>query len=101
MSIPNPIEAAPGAEPAALGRLLAAVARHFPEVPAEGTSSDGSAAEAGARLVRSAYRWIEPHRDAEIGIRAALALADLRLDPATLAATLVVGAGPERALSSS
>jgi RelA/SpoT family (p)ppGpp synthetase len=101
MSIPNPIEAAPGAEPAALGRLLAAVARHFPEVPAEGTSSDGSAAEAGTRLVRSAYRWIEPHRDAEIGIRAALALADLRLDPATLAATLVVGAGPERALSSS
>ncbi len=101
MSIPKAIEGSAAApDPAELTRLLAAVARHFPEAHSEGAGAEGRAAEA-ARLLRSAYRWTEPLEEAEIGIRAALALADLRLDPATLAATLIVGTGPRRALSAS
>jgi RelA/SpoT family (p)ppGpp synthetase len=79
------------ADPVALQRLLAVTARHLPE-------TDGA-----EQLLRGTLAWLTPGAAGvrppaasalELGFAAAEALADLRLDPATLAATLVVAAAP-------
>src|SRR5690349_1842243 len=86
----SPARSRPGLDPAALEQLRATAARHFPESAA----AAGSGADVDA-LISSAARCLEVSlpseaADVEVGLRAALALAEMRLDPATLAATLVV-----------
>lgn len=77
----------PATDVDALDQLRATVSRHFPEAGAAG-------APAGALITRAVARLdAAQHGDAEavdVGLRAALALAEMRLDPATLAATLIV-----------
>src|SRR5688572_22369694 len=83
-------------DPLAAGfqRLLAAMARHLPEPEV-----------AAEPLLRRTWDWLrrlprpQPLRASlagllELGLAAAQTLADLRLDPAALAATLVVAAAP-------
>jgi RelA/SpoT family (p)ppGpp synthetase len=70
-----------------LERLLAAVSRNFPE-PYAGAPS-------GEELIRRALAVVEAAPSPtgavlELGLRAALALAELRMDPATVAAALLV-----------
>jgi len=86
----SPAPSRAGLDPAALEQLRAAAARHFPEP----TAATGSAADVDA-LITSAAKCLEVSpaseaADVDVGLRAALALAEMRLDAATLAATLVV-----------
>ncbi len=79
--------AQPGLDPAALAQLRDVASKHFPETGASGLSS----AELVERAVGClAVATANEAPDAEVGLRAALSLAEMRLDPATLAATLVV-----------
>jgi RelA/SpoT family (p)ppGpp synthetase len=85
-------------DPAALEQLLAKVSRHFPELLTQPASGPALITQAVAHIEASAEAALV---DPDLGVRAALALADMRLDPATLAATLLVAAldagsfGPE------
>jgi GTP pyrophosphokinase len=77
----------PGLGSAAFLQLRATALRHFPDAVGAGVSTDALLDQAAARLARAAPGEAG---DVEIGLRAALSLADMRLDPATLAATLIV-----------
>ncbi|HWO11961.1 MAG TPA: hypothetical protein VNN80_20850, partial [Polyangiaceae bacterium] len=77
----------PGLERAALDQLRATAAKHFPETAAGGLSTDELISRAAARLEATPDGELG---EVEIGVRAALALAEMKLDPATLAATLIV-----------
>lgn len=86
---PSPERAGHGTlDPAALAHLLGNVSRYFPEANASGLS--------GEELIRRAVARVEAAQkpasetDLGVGLRAALALSEMRLDPATLAATLLV-----------
>jgi GTP pyrophosphokinase len=83
----SPAHSRPGLDVAALAQLRATAAKHFPEPGASGLSTDELLARAALRL--EAAPPIEA-ADVEVGLRAALSLSDMRLDPATLAATLIV-----------
>src|SRR4051812_47993199 len=81
--------AAPAGPGATVEHLLAAVAKHYPDSAGEGSS--------GQELVRRALTFVAKARSDEpkqweLGLRSALALAEMRLDPPTLAAALVVPA---------
>src|SRR3954447_1813069 len=80
--------------PGTLERLLAAVARHVPETPGESSPE---------QLLRRSVAYIEAARGSpaglELGFTAAATLADLRLDPDALAATLLVAAARPEALA--
>ncbi|MEO8178989.1 MAG: bifunctional (p)ppGpp synthetase/guanosine-3',5'-bis(diphosphate) 3'-pyrophosphohydrolase [Deltaproteobacteria bacterium] len=87
--------------PSAFERLLVTVSRHLPETHA-----------AGEQLLRQALAWLSRRSPPigarataaaaealECGLSAAQTLADLRLDPAGLAATLLVAALPPAAVA--
>jgi len=81
----DPARSRPGLDPAALEQLRATAARHFRE--------GGASLEAADALITSAAKSLEASSSAEaaeveVGLRAALSLAEMRLDAATLAATL-------------
>jgi RelA/SpoT family (p)ppGpp synthetase len=76
--------------PASLEQLLSAVARHFPD-PGPGLSGPDLIQRAISRIEGGLNAAPSPS-DPNVGLRAALALAEMRLDPATLAATLLVSA---------
>jgi len=82
----NPARSRPGLDPAALEQLRAIAARHFPEAGAPGEAADALITAAAASLEAS---LADEASDVEVGLRAALALAEMRLDAATLAATLL------------
>jgi RelA/SpoT family (p)ppGpp synthetase len=82
----SPARVRPGLEPAALAQLRATVSKHHPEAGWSGLSGDGLVMRAVDRLDAAP---VGQATDIEIGVRAALALAEMRLDPATLAATLI------------
>ena len=79
-------------------RLLEAMSRHLPETD-----------EAGEQLLRRTLAWLTPGPGAasgrasaaalDLGFAVARALAALRLDPATLAATLLVAGLPPQAVA--
>jgi GTP pyrophosphokinase len=81
-----------------LERLLEALSRHLPETD-----------EAGEQLLRRTLAWLTPGPGAargranaaavDLGLVAARTLADLRLDPAALAATVLVAALPPSAVA--
>src|SRR4051794_31480424 len=85
-------------EPSALERLLEAMSRHLPETD-----------EVGEQLLRRTLAWLTPGAGAasgrasaaalDLGFAVARALADLRLDPAALAATLLVAGLPPKAVA--
>jgi RelA/SpoT family (p)ppGpp synthetase len=83
----QPAPSRPGLDPAAFAQLCATASKFFPEASASGLSTTALLEQAAARLGRAAAGDAS---DVEIGLRAALALAEMRLDPATLAATLIV-----------
>jgi RelA/SpoT family (p)ppGpp synthetase len=86
----SPARSRPGLDPVALEQLRAAAARYFPEAAgAAGSSVDTDALITAAASCLEASLPSEA-ADIEVGLRAALALAEMRLDPATLAATLIV-----------
>src|SRR6185295_14213352 len=89
------------AAPSAFERLLGAMSRHLPETDA-----------AGEQLLRQTLAWISQHSPPvgarataaaaealECGLSAAQTLADLRLDPAGLATTLLLAALPSTTLA--
>jgi RelA/SpoT family (p)ppGpp synthetase len=83
----SPARSHPGLEPAALAQLRATVSKHFPEpAGASDLTGDALVMRAVARLEAAAPSEAS---DTEVALRAALALAEMRLDPATLAATLI------------
>src|SRR5688572_19465260 len=83
----SPLPSRAGIDPAGLAQLRALAARHFPEPGSSGLSVDVLIDRVAALLARAAPGEAS---DLEVGLRAALALAEMRLDPATLAATLLV-----------
>jgi GTP pyrophosphokinase len=87
----------PGLDRAAITLLQATAVKHFPEAGPSGMSSGELIARAAARLEAAPEREAT---DVDVGVRAALALAEMKLDAATLAATLIVAvpsalAGPD------
>jgi len=83
----RPAKTRPGLDPAALAQLRANASRHFPETGASGLSSDELVARVASRLETVGA---DEAAEVEVGLRAALALSEMRLDPATLASTLIV-----------
>jgi RelA/SpoT family (p)ppGpp synthetase len=83
----SPAPSRPGLDVAALAQLRATASKHFPDAGGPGPSADELLARAARRL--EAAPPIEA-ADVEVGVRAALSLSEMRLDPATLAATLIV-----------
>ncbi len=83
----SPARLGPGLDPVAVAQLRAAVARHFPETEGGGPSADELLSAAVARAEATATVGSP---DLLLGLRAAVSLAEMRLDPATLAATLLV-----------
>jgi len=83
----RPLPSRAGVDLAALAQLRALAARHFPVPGSSGLSVDVLMDRVAALLARAAPGEAS---DLEVGLRAALALAEMRLDPATLAATLLV-----------
>src|SRR6188768_497415 len=86
-----PAESAPRSGPeAGLERLLTALSRHLPETEPAGASAE--------QLLRQTLAWIAAAHGSsqalEFGLSAAETLADLRLGPPALAATLIVAACP-------
>jgi RelA/SpoT family (p)ppGpp synthetase len=83
----HPARSLPGLDRAAIAQLRAAASKHFPEAGPSGMSADDLIGRAVARLESAPDAEAG---DVEVAVRAALALAEMRLDPATLAATLIV-----------
>ena len=80
---------------AGLERLLTALSRHLPETEPAGASAE--------QLLRQTLAWIaaahSSPQELDFGFAAAETLADLRLGPPALAATLLVAALPSGALA--
>jgi RelA/SpoT family (p)ppGpp synthetase len=83
----HPAPSRPGFDRGAIALLQATALKHFPETGPSGVSADVLIARAAARLESAPEREAS---DVDVGVRAALALAEMKLDAATLAATLIV-----------
>jgi len=83
----HPALSRPGLDRAAIALLQATALKHFPEAGPSGLSADELIRRAAARLESAPEGEAS---DVDVGVRAALALADMKLDAATLAATLIV-----------
>jgi RelA/SpoT family (p)ppGpp synthetase len=83
----SPAPSRPGLDARALAQLRATASKYFPDTRTAGLSADELIGAAAARL-EAAPR--AEAADVEVGLRAALALAEMRLDPPTLVATLLV-----------
>jgi RelA/SpoT family (p)ppGpp synthetase len=83
----RPAPSRPGLDPTTLAQLRATASKYFPEQAATGLSTDELLGRAAARIDRAPA---DEAADVEVALRAALSLAEMRLDPVTLAATLIV-----------
>jgi RelA/SpoT family (p)ppGpp synthetase len=83
----RPSSSEPKLDAVAIAQLRATASKYFPETGASGQSTSTLLELAAARLESCTPGELG---EVEIGLRAALALAEMRLDPATLAATLIV-----------
>lgn len=83
----HPAPSRSGLDRAAIAQLQATALKHFPEAGPSGLATDELIGRAAARLTAAPEREAN---DIDVGVRAALALAEMKLDAATLAATLIV-----------
>jgi GTP pyrophosphokinase len=83
----HPAPSRPGLDPAAIGLLKATALKHFPEAGPSGLAADELIGRAARRLEAAPE---SEATDVDVGVRAALALSEMKLDAATLAATLIV-----------
>jgi RelA/SpoT family (p)ppGpp synthetase len=83
----RPAPCRPGLDPTTLAQLRTTASKYFPEQAATGLSTDELLGRAAARIDAAPA---DEAADVEVALRAALSLAEMRLDPITLAATLIV-----------
>jgi RelA/SpoT family (p)ppGpp synthetase len=83
----SPTPSRPGLDARAIAQLGAIASKHFPETRTAGLSVDELIGRAASRLEAAPPAEAA---DVDVGVRAALSLAEMRLDPPTLVATLLV-----------